>query len=387
MPLVPTTLLGPYEILAPIGAGGMGEVYKARDTRLHRIVAIKVLPEHLSSTQMFRERFDREARAVSSMNHPNICALFDVGRQDGTSFLVMEYLEGETLAARMAKGLLPLDQVLRYGIEIAGALDHAHRLGVIHRDLKPANVMITKTGAKVLDFGLAKVQQVSEAPADPTQPTIVETEVGVILGTVQYMPPEQLETNTADARTDIFAFGTVLYEMATGRKAFEGNSRAGLIAAILDQQPAEISTVRRTSPPALDRVVQKCLAKDPEQRWQSARDLQSELQWLAEERPVPTSHQAAPTTKKRRWPLRAAVAAVVMAGVLAGVLAGYRFSSSQGSPQPWQLTRLTTDAGLTDFAALSSDGKLMAYSSDRNQNGSGIYICGRLQGQPILLDS
>src|SRR5580700_9443414 len=223
------TQLGPYEILSAIGAGGMGEVYRARDTRLERIVAVKILPDHLSDRAELRERFEREARTVASLNHPHICTLFDVGHQDGTDFLVMEYLEGETLAERLKKGPLPVDQVLQYAIEIADALDKAHRKGITHRDLKPGNVMLTKSGTKLLDFGLAKLQQ-EAAPATPFSqlPTMAGavTGQGMILGTLQYMAPEQVEgkTDQIDARTDIFAFGAVVYEMATGRKAFEGTS-------------------------------------------------------------------------------------------------------------------------------------------------------------------
>ena len=256
MPLSVSTHLGPYEILAGIGAGGMGEVYKARDTRLNRIVAIKVLPEHLSSIPQSRERFEREARAISCLSHPHICPLFDVGHQDAIDYLVMEYLEGETLAQKLKKGPLPLDQVLRHAIEIASALDHAHRQGVIHRDLKPGNIILTKSGAKVLDFGLAKVRT-TEAPAGLTQPTNMLTEQRAILGTLQYMAPEQLEAKDADARTDIFAFGAVLYEMATGKKAFEAKSLASLIAAILEHQPAQISSLTPMSPTALDWIVRE----------------------------------------------------------------------------------------------------------------------------------
>src|SRR5262249_46400284 len=247
MSLGPGTRLGPYEIVSPIGAGGMGEVYKARDTRLDRIVAIKILPEALAGDTQFRERFDREARAISQLDHPHICTLHDVGEQNGTSFLVMQYLEGETLEARLKKGALPLDQALQVAIQIADALDKAHRAGITHRDLKPGNVMLTKGGAKLLDFGLAKIGTSAGAAAGlsmlPTTPPGL-TAQGTILGTFQYMAPEQLEGHEADARTDIFAFGDILYEMVTGKKAFEGKSQVSLIGAILEREPAPLSSVQ-----------------------------------------------------------------------------------------------------------------------------------------------
>jgi serine/threonine protein kinase len=276
--------LGPYEILSPLGAGGMGEVYKARDTRLERTVAVKVLPTHMASSPEVRQRFEREAKTVSQLSHPHICALYDVGREGETEYLVMELLEGETLSDRLGKGPLPLEQTLRYGTEIADALDKAHRQGIVHRDLKPGNVMITKSGVKLLDFGLAKAMAPatpqSSLTALPTQQGL--TREGTILGTFQYMAPEQLEGKEADGRTDIFAFGAVLYEMATGRKAFSGASQASLISAIMQNDPPPISSVQPMSPPALDRVVKKCLAKDPEDRWQNAADLGSELKWIGE---------------------------------------------------------------------------------------------------------
>jgi serine/threonine-protein kinase len=264
----------------------MGEVYKARDTRLDRIVAIKVLPAHLADRAELRERFEREAKTIASLSHPHICTLYDTGHQDGINYLVMEYLEGETLATRLVKGSLPLEQVLLYSIEIADALDKAHRKGVTHRDLKPGNIMLTKSGTKLLDFGLAKLKQ-EVAPANvplselPTAKDPLTAE-GSIVGTMQYMAPEQLEGKEIDARTDIFAFGAVVYEMAAGKRAFEGKSQASLIAAILEREPPPMSLLQPMTPPALDRVVKRCIAKDRDDRWQTARDLEVELKWIAE---------------------------------------------------------------------------------------------------------
>jgi len=288
MTLAAGTRLGPYEIIAAIGAGGMGEVYRARDTRLERTVAVKVLPSHLSTSPEVRQRFEREAKTISSLSHPHIGALYDVGNQDGVEFLVMEYLEGETLSDRLVKGPIAFDQVLRYGLEIADALDKAHRQGIVHRDLKPGNVMLTKSGVKLLDFGLAKAIAPAAArsgaslTALPTQAGKDLTAEGTILGTFQYMAPEQLEGRDADARTDIFAFGAVLYEMATGKKAFAGRSQASLISSIMTSEPPPASSVAPTAPPAFDRVVRTCLAKDPDDRWQTAHDIAVQLKWIQE---------------------------------------------------------------------------------------------------------
>ena len=286
MALTAGTRLGPYEIADQLGAGGMGEVYRATDTRLNRTVAIKVLPEHLADDPQRRERFEREARAVSSLNHPHICTLYDVGEQEGIHYLVMELVEGDTLQQRLEKGRLPLDQALEYAIQIADALDKAHRQGVVHRDLKPGNIMLTKSGTKLLDFGLAKLKgdagSVSPLSQMPTQdPSAPLTAEGTIIGTLQYMAPEQLEGKEADARTDIFAFGAVVYEMVTGKKAFEGASQASLIGAIMNHQPAPLAQVQPVSPRMLDHVITACLAKNPEDRCQSAADLMRELKWIA----------------------------------------------------------------------------------------------------------
>ncbi len=363
MPLAPSTRLGPYEIVSAIGAGGMGEVYRARDTRLDRTVAIKVLPEHRYSTPQARERFEREAKAISSLNHPHICTLYDVGHQDGIDFLVMEYLEGPTLADRLKKGPLPLDQALQLAIQIAGALDAAHRHGVIHRDLKPGNIVLTKSGAKLLDFGLAKVraaEAVAGMTALPTETSPLTSE-GTILGTLQYMAPEQLEGKEADARTDIFALGAVIHEMVTGRKAFEGKSQASLISAIMTSDPPPTSTVQSMTPPVLDHVVRTCLMKEPEARWQTAGDIVIQLKWIAE-----TGPQAllAPVPKARKWLTWAAVAAVL--AVIAGGAYWWGARSARQSTLPEAtLRRLTNDPGLTSGAAISPDGKLVAYASDR----------------------
>src|ERR1700687_871519 len=282
--------LGPYEIQSPLGAGGIGEVYRARDTRLDREVAIKVLPSHLSENPEFRARFEREAKTISGLQHPNICVLYDVGRQDGVDFLVMEYLEGETLAARLTRKPMTPDETVRIGIEVADALDKAHRSGIVHRDLKPGNVMLTKGGAKLMDFGLAKLQAVATgAPsgtpafsAVATLPNMASpiTVAGTIVGTVQYMSPEQIQGKEADARSDIFAFGAMLYEMLTGKRAFEGKSQLSVASAVLEKEPDPISKIQPLAPPSLEHVVQTCIAKDPDQRFQSVHDLKLQLQWI-----------------------------------------------------------------------------------------------------------
>src|SRR5215467_13337266 len=284
MPLVPGTKLGPYEIQSPLGAGGMGEVYRARDTRLERTVAIKILPEQLSKDPVRKQRFEREAKTISSLNHPNICTLHDIGSQDGTDYLVMECVEGETLAKRLDKGPLPLEQLLKYGAQIADALDKAHHAGIVHRDLKPGNIMLTATGAKLLDFGLAKPAAafVSGATLTAALPTTPVTQEGTVVGTFQYMSPEQIEGKEVDGRSDIFSLGAVLYEMLTGKRAFDGKSQLNVASAILEGEPAPISSVKPMTPPSLDHTIKKCLSKSPEDRWQSARDLASELKWLGE---------------------------------------------------------------------------------------------------------
>ena len=278
MPLSPGQSLGHYEIISRIGAGGMGEVYKARDPRLDRFVAIKVLPDHIAKREDLRQRFEREARAVASLNHPNICVLHDIGSQDGTDFMVMEYLEGETLAARIGKGALPLDQTLKYAMQTADALDRAHQAGVTHRDVKPPNIMLTRDGVKMLDFGLAK----SAAKVGPTEETLTAalTTEGSILGTPQYMAPEQFAGKEADARCDIWAFGAVLYEMVTGEKAFQGKNYASLMGSILSMEPAPMS-VKSFTPVSLEKLVRRCLGKDPEERWQSIRDVLLELRSIS----------------------------------------------------------------------------------------------------------
>ena len=322
MPLTTGTKLGPYEILSPLGAGGMGEVYRARDTRLDRDVAVKVLPGNLSSDPDLRQRLEREAKAVSKLSHPHICTLHDIGRHDGVDFLVMELVEGETLEQRLIRGPLPADQTIRLGAQIASALAKAQKLGVTHRDLKPANIMLTRAGAKLMDFGLAKQSGVSSLSDVLTEMTAVQAKLtteGSIVGTFQYMAPEQLEGKEADARTDIFALGEVLYEMATGKPAFSGKSRASLIAAILTTDPPPISQLQPMTPVALERVVKKCLAKDPDERWQSASDLAAELTWIAEgsSQTRDAVSVAGPSNKWQRasWPV-AAVLFVLMLSLI-----------------------------------------------------------------------
>ncbi len=373
----PGTRLGPYEILSAIGAGGMGEVYKARDTRLDRTVAIKVLARSITGRPEVLQRFEREARTVSTLNHPNICTLHDVGTENGQPYLVMEYVEGETLADRIARGPLPMPDVWRIAIQIGDALDQAHRQGIVHRDLKPGNVMLAggkgSTNVKLLDFGLAKVSEAQAAGTLTSLPTVVQslTTEGSVVGTFQYMPPEQLEGNEADQRSDIFAFGCVLYEMVTGRKAFEGKSQATLISAIMTAEPPSIGAAQPMAPPALDRVIRKCLAKNPDDRWQTARDLAGELRWISESG---SQVAAAPAiAARRRWRVQTAwIVCAVLTTALAAVLA---IHLQEGPPEA-HITRFTVSApdkygfGLYDVGVLSPDGTKLAFLATTGETDS-----------------
>jgi serine/threonine-protein kinase len=368
MSLASGTRLGPYEILAPLGVGGMGEVYRACDTRLDRTVAVKILPAHLSSDVTLRQRFEQEAKAISSLNHPHICALYDVGHQDGTDFLVMEYLEGDTLAKVLEKGPLPLAQVLKYGVEIADALDKAHRQGIVHRDLKPGNIMITKSGAKLLDFGLAKAALPLASGATLTvaaMRTTPVTQQGTIVGTFQYMSPEQVEAKELDARSDIFSFGAVLYEMLTGTRAFPGKSQLSVASAILEKEPEPIRTLQPLTPPALEQALQRCFAKDPDDRWQTARDLFLELKWIAEG----GSQVTHPPTAAMRsaFGLRAVILSVATLLCVAAIASLATWDLKPSPSRPVTRTVITLPpgqrlAGLDQAAvALSPDGNLLAY--------------------------
>ena len=333
MPLEPGTKLGPYEVGEPLGAGGMGEVYRALDTRLDRTVAIKILPPHLSSDPVRRQRFEREAKTISSLNHPHICVLHDVGSQDGISYLVMECVEGETLAARLAKGPLPLDQVLTYGIQIADALDKADRSGVVHRDLKPGNIMLTASGVKLLDFGLAKpaAPLASLATMTASAPNLSPvTEQGTIVGTFQYMSPEQIEGKELDCRSDIFSLGAVLYEMLTGSRAFSGKSQLSVASAILEKDPPPIASLKPLTPPALEHSIVTCLAKDRQERWQSARDLAIELKWISDS-PISASAPVTTQRKTREW-LAWALAAAFAAACIALAIGVAKYWPSSSAP-------------------------------------------------------
>jgi Tol biopolymer transport system component len=360
--------LGPYRIESLLGAGGMGEVYKARDTRLDRAVAVKVLPAAMAGDSRFKQRLEREARALATLSHPHICPVFDVGEQDGIAYLVMEYLEGETLARRLARGPLPLGEALRRAVEIADALDKAHRQGIVHRDLKPGNVMLTKGGAKLLDFGIAKLRAAAVRGSDATTgPEAALTSQGMVLGTLQYMAPEQLGGEEADARTDIFAFGAVLYEMVTGQRVFQGKSRTEVMAAILEHEPAAISTIQPTSPPALDHLIRTCLAKDPDRRWHSAGDIGRHLTWLLGEGSTPSAGmtaQARGGRKSATWSTRALWLAAAVLGVVA-TLSGLKWLASERTPSPLLQTTLTAPPGVPlaprSGFALSPDGDRLAF--------------------------
>ena len=390
MALEPGHKLGPYEVLAVVGSGGMGEVYRARDTRLDRSVAIKVLLSGLSSNPELKQRLEREAKAISSLQHANICTLYDVGSQDGIDFLVMEYMDGQTLAERLKKGTLPLPEALKIGSEIANALDKAHRQGIIHRDLKPGNIMLTKSGAKLMDFGLAKPTMAVAAgfavgPITPSTPTMnlasltssssPLTQKGSIVGTFQYLAPEVLQGAEADERSDIFSFGCVLYEMVTGRRAFEGKTQVKVMAAILEDEPLPVTTVRPGLPASLDRLVTGCLNKDPEKRIQCARDLAMQLEWFSTENP-----DIAAPGRKANWIRTAAIAVLVLlcAGLLLGLL-------RSGATTPIALEayilppdghRFTLNADDSSGpVVLSRDGKNVAFVAvDNNDDVTQLYV-------------
>src|SRR5260221_350437 len=399
MSLQPGLRLGPYEITAALGAGGMGEVYKARDTRLDRTVAVKVLPASLATDPERKERFEREARAVSALNHPNICTLYDIGqavvsRQSSVAgqqspatshqppaaggetiqFLVMELIEGESLESRLTKGPLPLDQVLRLGTEMADALSKAHRHGIVHRDLKPANVMLTKQGSKLLDFGLARVdapKTQSSVSFLPTQQHSL-TQAGTVLGTFQYMSPEQLEGGEADARTDIFAFGALLYEAMTGRKAFEGKSQASLISSIMTGMPPSITSLQPMTPPALERVIKTCLNKDPDERWQTAQDLAAELKWIAEG--GSQIGAPAPVVSRRKSRERWAWAATGLFAVISA-LTGARLLTQREAPRlPTKFAVAPPKDVKIEWPRISPDGRAVAFVGVDARNRRSIWV-------------
>jgi serine/threonine protein kinase len=385
MALTSGTKLGPYEIQSPLGAGGMGEVYRARDTRLERTVAVKILPSHLSEDPESKQRFDREARTISSLNHPNICTLYDVGHQDGIDYLVMEYLEGQTLADRLSKGPLPVEQVLKYGSDICDGLEKAHRGSVVHRDLKPGNIMLTRTGAKLMDFGLAKIAVAGTAVASGMSATLATppgshplTAQGSVVGTFQYMSPEQIEGKEADARSDIFALGAVLYEMVTGKRAFEGKTAASAMAAVMEREPPPISSVQPMTPPALERLIKTCLSKDPDERWQTAHDVKLQLKQIAEGGSQVTSSAAVVIPRKRTSKLP-----WVLGGISAAIAALALFFLYQAEQK--QLPVLRVEINPPDKmqfnlagdhggpAEISPDGRLIVFSA-YGPAGSQLYL-------------
>ena len=394
MALSPGARLGPYEVLSPLGAGGMGEVYKARDTRLDRTVAIKVLPSEVAGDPDLRARFEREARAVAALDHPHICGIYDVGTSIGTHYLVMPHLEGQTLAARLEKGPLPLDQALKIATEIADALDKAHRQGIIHRDLKPANIMLTKSGSKLLDFGLAKLRPqagpVSMSGMTRMATRAPETAHGTILGTVQYMAPEQVEGKDVDARTDIWALGAVMYEMVTGARPFSGDTAASVIGAILKDQPPPITARQPLAPHAFDHLVRVCLAKDPDQRWQSAADVGREVEWIAqtlqhkaEQTPAPRTQWISLTGWSAAAILLAALSVVLARSTLPGPATsppepvvfsvypppGRAFAGASASVQAPQLA-VSPDGRHLAFVAAEPQGQVVSLAPFARREGS-----------------
>ncbi len=396
MPLTSGTKLGPYEIQSPLGAGGMGEVYRALDTRLDRTVAVKVLVSHLSSSPELKQRMEREARAISSLNHPHICHLYDIGSQDGTDYLVMEFLEGETLSDRLRKGAMPLNEILKIGIAIAEALAVAHRQGIVHRDLKPGNIMLTQGGAKLMDFGLAKPLGVQNtgvssgtvpsftaaATLSGPSPLTPLTTAGSIVGTIQYMSPEQIEGKEADARSDIFAFGAVLYEMAAGKRPFAGKSQISLASSILENDPEPISAIKPQTPPAFEHVVATCLQKNPEERFQTAHDVKLELQWIASDRSSSVGSAApallpSPSRNRERLGWAAAIVAAIVLGAAAAMLF-YRPAQSAVSIRtvinPPEKTTLNLTGDAAGPPVLSPDGTAIAFAATSADGKSALWV-------------
>jgi eukaryotic-like serine/threonine-protein kinase len=383
--LIAGTRLGPYEILSRIGAGGMGEVYRARDTRLDRTVAIKILPPVLTNDPAARSRFEREARAIAALRHPRVCTLHDIGHQDGTDFLVMEYLEGETLAERLRKGKLPIEQSVQYAIQIATGLAAAHCAGIVHRDLKPANIMVAKDGAKLLDFGLAKPPASAIASGvtgvTPTQEAI--TAPGVLLGTLEYMAPEQLEGREADARTDLFALGLVLYEMLAGRRAFTGDTPAAVVGATMAAEPPPLETVAPEVPASVAQLVRACLAKDPEERWQSAADLASALRW--------EGRSSGGTRSAPRRELSKGIALGTLAGAVLAAMAFIIWPAKLAGPQVVSVPsarfeiRIPPEQQVVDLPIISADGTRVAYAAFGADGRSRLYlrILSELETKPV----
>ena len=393
MALTSGSKLGPYEIQSPLGAGGMGEVYRALDTRLDRTVAVKVLASHLSSSPELKQRMEREARAISSLNHPNICHLYDIGSQDGTDYLVMEFLEGETLAERLRKGAVPLNEVFKIGIAVAEALAFAHRNGIVHRDLKPGNIMLTQGGAKLMDFGLAKPLGVQNtgtgsgaAPSFTAMPTMSGpsplsplTTAGSMIGTIQYMSPEQIEGKEADARADIFAFGAVLYEMVTGKRPFSGKSQISLASAILEGDPEPVSALKPLTPPALEHVLTTCLQKNPEERFQTAHDIRLELQWIAADRssPVAAALPPSPAPGRGRLGWAAAVVGAIALGVVAGIFVPRPLPpapSIRTVINPPEKTTLNLTGDTAGPPVLSPDGTSIAFAATGADGKIAIWV-------------
>lgn len=383
MALNPGTKLGPYEIISAIGAGGMGEVYRARDSRLDRDVAVKILPAHLSTNPNLKQRFEREAKAISGLNHPHICTLHDIGSENGTDYLVLEYLEGETLAKRLERGALPVPELLKTAMQIADGLDRAHRSGIVHRDLKPGNIVLTKGGAKLLDFGLAKpssaVLSASASSLTMSSPSSPITQEGTIVGTYQYMAPEQLEGKETDPRSDIFSFGSVMYEMATGKRAFDGKSNVSVMSAILEKQPEPISSVHPLAPPALDHIVQRALAKDPEERWQSAADIKLELQWLSSQSSSAAAAMAKGPAPAKKMAL-GRVAMIAGIGMLLAFLAGWLLKPQPVAPTirsvilPPDGISLDLKGDYAGPAVISPDGSAIAYVGHGENSTKAIWI-------------